>query len=194
MNWRLAILRLYLPPAVKRNKLRELLSLTADAFGCAAPGVDTAPIMDAAPSMDGLSHCDCLRRYALFTREQAEKALERGSGLPKIRDRLYRNAHRFGQRIRRQLRVATPEEAVAAMRILYRAIGIDLAGELPGEVVIDRCFFSDFYSEEVCRLISALDAGVAAGISGDSKLEFYQRLTGGYDCCRAHFRFKEDAR
>ncbi len=186
MNWRLAALRLYLPAGIKRNNLRELFALTADAFDCAAPDIE------------GLSYRDCLRRYALFTREEAEKALERGSGLPEIRDRLYRNAHRFGQTIRRQLGITSPEEAVAAMRLLYRAIGIDLAaelaGKLPGEVVIDRCFFSHFYSEEVCRLISALDAGVAAGISGGGQLEFYQRLTGGHDCCRAYFRLKEDAR
>lgn len=87
------------------------------------------------------------------------------------------------------------------MRSLYRAIGIDFAGELrgelpgglPREVVIGRCFFSRFYSEGVCRLISALDSGVAAGISGGGQLEFYQRLSEGHECCWAQFRFKGEA-
>ena len=53
------------------------------------------------------------------------------------------------------------------------------------EFAIRRCFFSGFYSPEVCRLISSLDEGLAAGLTG-GKLCFVQRITDGGSCCKGH--------
>jgi len=58
-------------------------------------------------------------------------------------------------------------------------------------VIIKYCGFSRFYTGRVCRLISALDGGTFAGLSGGGKLEFSQRITEGHDCCRGRLLFPE---
>jgi hypothetical protein len=72
-------------------------------------------------------------------------------------------------------------------RVLYRILDIDLQGDARGEVVISRCYFSRFYSAEVCRLMSAMDRGLFAGLSNGGELTFSSRITQGQPCCRAHF-------
>ena len=72
-------------------------------------------------------------------------------------------------------------------RVLYRILDIDLQGDARGEVVISRCYFSRFYSGEVCRLMSAMDRGLFAGLSNGGELTFSSRITEGQPCCRAHF-------
>lgn len=168
-------LQLYVPQTVKKQRLERLFTLTADAFQAQSP--DTS----------GLSFDEALLQYALFTREEAEKAIRRSDGLPVIRDRLYRSARQMGQELRNTLRVGTPQQAASAFQLLYRVLGIESSAHFPGEVLITRCFFSRFYSAEVCQLISALDAGVAAGLSGGGSLTFDQRITEGSECCRARF-------
>ena len=66
----------------------------------------------------------------------------------------------------------------------------DLQGDARGEVVINRCYFSRFFSSEVCRLMSAMDAGLFAGLSNGGVLTFSCRITEGQPCCRAHFRWE----
>ena len=101
--------------------------------------------------------------------------------------RLRENGRAFGRRIRKLLRVETGAEAMAAARILYRAVGIDFAGEPGGDIAIRRCYFADRYSREVCRLVSALDEGVLAGLHGGGRLEFRARITEGAPACLAIF-------
>lgn len=179
MSWILTALNLYLPSFVKKRRLRQLAELTADAFQCPPP------------QLSGLSFEEGLRAYADFTREQAEKRIERGDALQATRARLYENARRLGEELRRSLRVRDRRDVMAASKILYSVLGIKFQGNQQGEVVIPRCFFSSFYSPEVCQLISALDEGVAAGLSGGGTLTFQQRITEGRDCCRARFVFPD---
>jgi hypothetical protein len=179
VNLRLCLARLYLPVGPRRRKLEELLQLTARAF-------DAAP-----PSVDGLSLEGIRNRYAEFSREMAEQALGRPEELTMIRQRLFNEALRLGREIARELGVSTRQEAMAAARILYRGLEIDFRGDHQGDIVIRRCSFSRHYSPEVCRLISALDAGILSGLAGGGELEFAQRLTEGADGCRAHFSFPE---
>ena len=47
--------------------------------------------------------------------------------------------------------------------LLYSAIKIDFRAESNGEVTVPRCFFSRHYTPEICRLVSALDEGLAEG-------------------------------
>ncbi len=210
MNLIIRVLRIYVPEAVKKRRLRQLFRLTADAFQTRAP--DTSC----------LSFDRALLQYALFTREEAEKAIQRDQGLPAIgqdhcppesrrdqglpesrqdrglsaiRERLYQNAYQLGMELRKALRVKAPQQVVPSLKLIYRMLGIELSGHFPGEVLITRCFFSRFYSNEVCQVISALDAGLAAGLSGGGSLAFDQRITEGKDCCRARFvwdRLRED--
>jgi hypothetical protein len=179
VNLRLCLARLYLPAGLRKRKLEDLMRLTARAF-------DAAP-----PSVEGLSLEGLRRRYAEFSREAAERALGLPEGLATIRERLFTEAGRLGREIARELRVSTRQEAMTAARILYRALEIDLRGDDQGDIVIRRCSFSRRYSPEVCRLISALDAGILSGLAGGGELEFTERLTEGADRCRARFSFPE---
>lgn len=173
MNLRVALLQLYQPAGLQRAKLEELFRRTAAAFA-AEP-----------PPLAGLSFAECRRQYALFTRQQVEQALQRGDDLEATEERLYQQARQLGAGLRASLRITAPEDAMAAAGVLYRALGIDFHGTPRGAITIRRCFFSDFYSPRVCRAMSAVDSGVIAGLAGGGRLVFRQRLTEGYDCCRA---------
>lgn len=177
MNARFVLARLYLPVRLRKKKLLELLRLTALAFG--------AP----APSVEGLSLADVRRAYAEFSRTMAERALARPADLESVQRRLFDEAERLGREIRAELRVSTPREAMTAAKVLYRELDIHFEGDGEGRIVMRRCFFSQVYSAEVCRLISRLDAGLLAGLAGGGVLEFSERLTEGAGCCRARFTF-----
>lgn len=177
MSLRLFLARLFLPRALQKRKLAELFRLTARAF-------ETAP-----PSVEGLSLGDMRRLYAEFSRDAAERALGRPDALAAAERRLFDEASGLGREIRRELGVSTPREVMAAARILYRGLEIDLAGSPDGDIVVRRCSFSRRYSAEVCRLMSRLDAGVLAGLAGGGELAFTERLTEGAGRCRARFTF-----
>jgi hypothetical protein len=72
-------------------------------------------------------------------------------------------------------------------RFLYGILDIDLEGSDNGEITVRRCYFSSFYSPQVCQIMSAMDRGLLAGLSGTGELVFSQRITEGPTCCRAHF-------
>ena len=173
MNILLRILPPNLPRFVRKEILAELFEATADAFGCPAPVYDHLP------------YDECLRTYALFTREQAEKALQAGRDIPAIKTQLYQNAYSLSGKLRKWFAVDTMEEVMKLGQILYRAIGIEIRGDNQGDVTVKRCYFSQFYSGSVCDLISALDDGVFSGLSGGGRLAFSERLTEGRECCRA---------
>jgi hypothetical protein len=139
----------------------------------------------------GLSAERILRLYADFSQEMAERALGRPEDLAAVRQRLFDEALGLGRAIARELRVSTLREAMTAARILYRGLEIDLRGDGQGGIVVRRCSFSRAYSPEVCRLMSALDAGVLSGLAGGGELEFSGRLTEGADRCRARLTFPE---
>jgi hypothetical protein len=179
MNILLKILPHNLPAFIREEILAELFEATADAFEC--------PV----PTLDHLAYDEYLRTYALFTREQAEKALQSGRDVPAIKTRLYENAYPLGEKLRKWFGVDTMAEVMALGQILYRAIGVEIQGDTQGNVTVKRCYFSQFYSGSVCDLISALDDGVFSGLSGGGRLVFSERLTEGNACCRAKLRLGE---
>jgi len=162
---------------MRSRGLVELSRLTADAFGAEYPFSKKS------------SSLSLLHRYGQFTKREAEKALASGEPVQMIRERLRDNACRFGREIRRRLRLDSPEEVMAAARLLYRQIKIDLRGTPRGEIVIRKCFFSAYYSPRVCDLVSALDEGILAGLAGGGELRFLLRISEGNDSCRARFLF-----
>jgi hypothetical protein len=176
MNTRLAVLRVHVPARIRRAAVRALFEATADAFGCQTPPLDRC------------SDDELRRRYARFTRTQAELALDGGDDPRAVEARLERNARRLGAQLRVQLRLTTAGEAMDAARVIYGMLGIDFRGTADGDIAIPRCFFSDHYTARVCRLIGALDAGLLAGLSGGGRLEFTQRITEGAPCCLARLR------
>jgi len=76
-------------------------------------------------------------------------------------------------------------------RALYRLLEIEFQGD-EGGVVISRCYFSPFYSGPICRVMSALDRGLFAGLSGGRQLVFTARITEGQAQCRAHLSVERD--
>jgi hypothetical protein len=173
MSLALRMAQRHVPAVARRAALRALFATTADAFGC--------PV----PPLAGLGADELLRRYALFTRDQAERALRDGRDLPALLVRLERGARALGARLRAGLRLRTTEEALAAARVVYGLLGIDFRGTTDGDVTIRRCYFSAVYRPEVCRLVGALDAGLLAGLTSGGRLAFSQRITEGAPCCRA---------
>ncbi len=168
-----------LPGFIRGEILSELFEATADAFECPAP------------ALDHLSYDEFLRTYALFTKEQAEKALQAGRDTSAIKTQLYQSAYPLGRKLRKWFGADTMEEVMELGQILYRAIGVEIQGDTRGDVTVSRCYFSQFYSGPVCDLISALDDGVFSGLSGGGRLVFSQRLTEGGECCRARITVKE---
>jgi len=172
----LKIIQIYIPELIKKRKLNELFRLTADAFQCELP------------ELKGLSFAECLSKYALFTKEQAESYLAGGAPIEEIKHRLYQNSFIYGQDLRKSLHLAEWEESVKALGIIYKLIGIDFHYEGRGEFIIKQCFFSRYYTKEVCMLISSLDEGMAAGLSGGGRLCFNRRITEGFGCCKGFLR------
>jgi hypothetical protein len=157
-------------------RLRELYSLTARAFDKQLPDIEDI-VLDS-----------CLASYAAFTRDAARDAIADKRDMDEIKARLYHAAREFGFGIRKSLHVRGPNQARVALRILYRGIGIELKCNHRGNITVSRCYFSDFYDARICDIVSALDDGLAAGLT-DGGLEFSQRITEGHRQCQARLTF-----
>jgi hypothetical protein len=178
MNLLIKLLPQNLPAFIRGEILEALFEATADAFECPLPAIEH------------LSYEECLQTYALFTCEQAEKAIQAGRDLSAIKTRLYQNAHPLGEKLRKWFAVDTMGEVLELGQILYRAIGVDVQWDAQGKVIVKSCFFSRYYSGPVCDLISALDDGVFAGLSGGGRLAFSMRITEGMEFCSAKLQFQ----
>lgn len=170
-----------LPEFIKIKKLKDLFSLTADAFQCKVPEIY------------GLSYDEFLIKYALFTKEQAEKSILGGECLDELKSRLYENSYVYGQKLRKNLHIKNRKDAVKALHTAYKLIGIDFHCECynDGCFRIDKCFFSNYYSKEVCKLISSLDEGLAAGLAYGIRLCFTHRITEGDSCCEGWLKLSD---
>lgn len=175
MSILVSALEVYTPEFVKKRAITQLFNATAAAFEAEVP------------PLAGLDSEECLAEYARFTQALAEQRVREGRDVEAVERRLYENAVEMGRLQRRWLRPDTVQDVMATGRLLYRILDIDLQGDAQGEVVIQRCYFSRFYSGEVCRLMSAMDRGLFAGLSNGGELTFRSRITEGQPCCLAHF-------
>jgi hypothetical protein len=180
MSLSLKFLDICVPEPLKKRILRDIFSSTAQAFDAALPDIK------------GLSSGRLLETYAHFTRSAAEEVSTKELDPEAVRLRLFQNASDLGSTLRKRFHLRSREDVLKMSRIIYKILGISLEGRADGQVIIRSCFFSRFYTAEVCRLISALDEGAAAGLSGGGRLEFSRRMTEGYDCCRGYLRFKDE--
>jgi len=172
MSLRLWILERYLPAPLERGVLRQLVRTTADAFGVPSP-----PVADAGSTF--------VPAFAQFTRTATEGLVAGSPQADRVRRRLYDGARAIGRSIRRRAAIRTPEEAVRALRLIYRVIGIDLHVDLATrELIVRRCEFSSLYTPAVCHFVSALDAGLVHGISDRWSVAFDDRITDGAAACR----------
>jgi hypothetical protein len=175
MSQLLARLLTHTPALVKRQALLLLFRATAAAFQVEMP------------RLSGLSREQCLLAYARFTADQAGAALRQGGDLSALQERLYQNAYRLGRTAGWLLGSHSVDDVMALGRSLYDVLDIDFHGSDSGEITISRCYFSTFYSPETCRVMSAMDRGLLAGLAGGGELVFIERITEGRPCCRARF-------
>ena len=173
MSLRLRIAELYVPGWVARSAVRRLFQATGAAFARDPVG------------LGGLSHRALLDRYATFTVTSAQRAVADQGDLDALSRRLWDAAYELGTSVRRRFGVRTREDALRAARVAYRMIGIDLRADPQGDVVVDRCAFAARYSPQVCGLMSSLDAGMIAGLTGGGRLTFTERITDGWPRCLA---------
>lgn len=172
MSLLLAASKLYVPGFIQSRKLNMLFDATASAF------------QTAAPPTQGLDINDRLKSYALFTREQALKSIQQRNE-HEVQCRLFENAYRIGLQFRKDFGIKTPIEVMQMGTVIYKLIKIDFRGETSGNIKIKRCFFSKYYSADICRVISSLDAGLLSGLSDGGHFVFTQRITEGKKCCIA---------
>ena len=171
------IMQRHMPEFIKKKKLAELFRLTADAF------------QTEMPALRGLTFQERLSLYAFFSREQAERCLQGGCPIEEVKSRLYENSFVFGKSLRKSLHIMTWEESITALRTIYHMIGVDFRYEGQGAFIIKQCYYSNYYTAEVCILISSMDQGLAAGLTGGKKLHFTQRITDGSSCCKGYFKY-----
>ncbi len=152
-------------------EIRILTRETAKVFGAEAP-----------------KDAKLLRRYARFTAEEAANAIRSGQDLKVLRKELYCMARRLGSGLRRRMRPRNERECLAIVTMLYRNIGITIRETEPGKIRVSKCYFSSFYTPEVCYVISAIDQGIFAGIYGGGRLRFIERITEGHEACVAELR------
>ena len=179
MSLRLRALELHVPDIVARSALRRLFDATASAFG-------REPV-----DLDAMDRRALLERYVSFTARCAEQTLSDNTQLELVSRRMWENAYTLGESIRRRLGVRTRAEALRAARIAYRMIGIDLRADRHGHVVVDRCTFAERYSPQICLVMSALDAGLIAGLTRGGRLAFSERITEGRPRCLARIAWQE---
>ncbi len=179
MNPMLTICRFYIPPRFRIAKLRELFALTVSAFEKDMPDIG------------GKSFDDCLRAYAVFTSSAVHDAYLESRDIREIEDRLYQSGKVFGSDFRKRLFIRGENQADRAIEILYAAIGIDLKCLTNGQVIVSRCFFSDFYDSPTCAVVSALDNGLVAGLTNGASLVFAKRITDGNKTCVASLSYGE---
>jgi len=172
MNVYLSLARFGIPDFLKKIKMRELFERTARVFQCEMP------------ELGGLSCQELLIQYATSTAAWAEKCQDAPEAVKK---RLFQEAQVLGQGLRKQFRIKSFAEAMEMSKIIYRMLGIDYSGRADGQVIIKSCFFSQYYSALVCRIIAGLDEGLAAGLTGGEHLIFKERMTEGMPACRAYF-------
>ena len=173
MSLRIRALPRRTPDPVKRWAVRALFRTTVDAFGAPMPDLRRR-------STDAI-----LASYAAYTDVLARDVALDPERRSQVERRLHENTERLGRRVRRALGVRSTTDALEVAHRLYDFIGIDLIGDERGCVVVTRCAFAARYSPDVCRLMSASDAGLLAGLTDGGRLAFTERITSGSPVCMA---------
>ena len=176
-NLTLKLLLALLPIIGRKKGLADLFRLTAAACD------------QEVPDLRGRSRREILLAFALFTRNEAERALAMGTA-DALRINLFERSADLGRAIRSRLPMRSRADAAAAIQRLYGLLDIDMRIAANGEVTIGRCFFATGYTPETCRFMAAMDEGIVAGICG-GRLVFSQRLSEGAEACRARIEWPD---
>lgn len=178
-NVLLKLLSIYTPVFLKKRGLQALFDVTARGFQCPKPQVK------------GKLYEECLKEYAIFTRERTLQAMEDGKDVSKLRKRLFRNSYEYGKKLRDTLNVNSQKEVNRVSKYIFKNVLSEFYGNEHGGISITKCYFSNYYSPEVCRVASAIDAGLLSGLQGGGYLVFSERITEGNESCKACLLVKE---
>lgn len=154
-----------------RIEIQLLMNLTAKAFAQRPLHIWTLP------------HQEALAVYAACTRDWMNRAIKTPDAL---QSDMYHRSMRMGRLLRGLTFFLNDAGHARLVFALYKGIGIDMRGTLPGSIQVQSCFFSRYYMPNMCALISAMDDGIVGGIMGSGRLTFTQRITEGCGCCQAH--------
>lgn len=172
----LKILGKHTPSIVRSVEIQLLMNITARGFGTRGKRVWTHRPDKA------------LREYAEFTSDCMKNcSYDPLSPADSVSGSLAKEAHRTGRLVRAVTGFRKPEDFERLVFYLYKNIDIEMNGSLPGDITVADCYFSRYYSPANCALMSIVDSGVIAGICGGGSLDFYERITEGCKCCKAHF-------
>lgn len=159
----------------RKIELQLLMNLTACALDKPARRIWTLPNEKA------------LQVYAEYTCKHLERNPDKA-----LWQRLNDEAYRMGKRLRKIFYLRKPADITRFTFLLYRNIGIQMEGSIPGKICVAKCYFSSHYTPAICQVASALDDGIIKGIAGGGKLQFQQRITEGCKCCLATFKNSEE--
>ena len=154
----------------RRIELQQLMNLTARSFGKPSKRIWTLP------------NDEALRVYAEYTLEHLQDGVNEH-----LLRRMNENAYKMGRFLRSLFFLKRQADIERFTVALYRNIGIELEGCIPGQLCFRRCFFSHYYTPDICLAASALDDGIIRGLTGKGRLTFQQRITEGSKCCLATF-------
>ncbi len=129
-----------------------------------------------------MAQCHCLRVLALARALGEKRAVELA------RARLFPVGVALGREARRFLGMRDAlDDVERAARVLYRALGITfrLDPGPPPRLIVERCALAQHYGSLACRVLSAVDEGVLAGLNPHLRMAFSERLTDGCAACVA---------
>lgn len=152
----------------RRIELQQLMNLTARALGKPAQRIWTLP------------NDEALCRYAEYTRDSLQTDADEQLLL-----RMNDEAAKMGRLLRKVFLLKRQSDVRRVIIGLYRNIGIELEGQIPGMLCFRRCFFSQYYTPDICLAASAIDEGIMRGLTGQGRLTFQQRITEGCKQCKA---------
>lgn len=158
----------------RRIELQQLMNLTARAFGKPSKRIWTLP------------NDEALHVYAEYTRDHLQDNMNE-----QLLQRMNIEAYKMGRLLRSVFFLKQQADIERFTIALYRNIGIELDGSIPGQLCFRRCFFSHYYTPDICLAASALDDGIIRGLTGKGRLTFQQRITEGCKCCMATFHDAE---
>lgn len=105
------------------------------------------------------------------------------------REALFRAGLALGEEAKARLGVKdSRSDMLKAAGVLYHILGIDfviVAGPEGERMEVSRCSLSRHYSEETCRVMSAVDEGTFKGLCPAAGLRFIRHITDGSPRCVA---------
>lgn len=178
MSLKLKLLKLHIPGFIQTKEFIRLFQRTADVFGGDVPNIKKMRLQQ------------IREQFARYTAQAADSLVCSRADTKDVQRRLYDAAFQLGAGLKERFKIKKRKDALALLPVIYRILGIDLKID-DKKFIVKNCFFSRYYSEEICRIISALDMGLLAGLTSGGRLEFTQRITGGRPCCVAEISFEE---